>query len=362
MGGERVDNMSFAVTGGSGFVGRRLVEMLVERGASKVVSFDIAPVNPDPLLQVLNEEQLAKVDYVVGDITKYDNVKDAFRGVDCVFHIAALVGPFYPKDLYKKVNYDGTVNVIKACKELGIKKLVGSSSPSTRFDGNDVSGKREDELQIREPGQFLEPYAETKAMGEIALREACSESLLTVAIAPHQVYGPRDPLFLPNLLAANQKGQLRVFGNGNNEVSLTHVDNYCHGLILGANLLTPGSPILGKFYIITDGGKYKLWRLLDDAGMEMGYPSLFNKFKLPFTMMIVIAYILRFAASVTGLKFRLTPFTVKMLTIHRWFDISAAETDLGYKPVISHADGWAETKAWFVKNKVWWENRAKATL
>ncbi|CAN0461368.1 unnamed protein product, partial [Scytosiphon promiscuus] len=100
----------------------------------------------------------------------------------------------------------------------------------------------------------LQLYAESKAMGEKAALDACSDSLLTVAIAPHQIYGPRDNLFLPSLLEAAGNGQLRVFGNGMNKVSFTYLDNYCHGLILGYDALYKGSPALGKFYIVTDGG------------------------------------------------------------------------------------------------------------
>lgn len=61
-----------------------------------------------------------------------------------------------------------------------------SSSPSTRFDGNDIDGLRDIDMPIRPKGEFLEPYAETKAMGEMALRNACCDELMTVAIAPHQ--------------------------------------------------------------------------------------------------------------------------------------------------------------------------------
>jgi hypothetical protein len=78
------------------------------------------------------------------------------QGAECVYHIAALVGPYFPKEAYYKVNYLGTVNIIDACKKYGIGKIVMSSSPSTRFDGNDIMGKTEEDLQIRPPGQFLQ--------------------------------------------------------------------------------------------------------------------------------------------------------------------------------------------------------------
>ena len=135
-----------------------------------------------------------------------------------------------------------------------------------------MKGKSEQELFIINKGDytpvFLQPYAETKAMGEKVILDACGNSegdLLTIAVAPHQVYGPRDSLFLPSLLEAAGSGKLRIFGNGENLISFCHVDNYCHGLILGYEALRPDSPALGKFYIITDGQAIPFWKALDQV-------------------------------------------------------------------------------------------------
>lgn len=311
------------------------------------------------------------------------------EGADCVWHVAALVGPYHPKEAYYKVNYEGTLNVINACKKhkvggvgccapspgfaieasspllltrlLQVPRIVMSSSPSTRFDGKDISGLRESELKIQEPGKFLQAYAETKAMGEVALCEACCDELMTVAIAPHQVYGPRDGLFLPNMLHAIKTGKLRIFGNGENLVSFTHVDNYCHALILGYDALHKGSPALGKFYIATDGGAQKFWDLIDQAGTKMGYKSLHSKFHLPTPLMTVVAYICNIIGFMLGRKLKLNPFTVKMMTIDRWFNIEAAQKDLKYEPVISFEKGWQETLEWFADNKGWWIAKAEGT-
>lgn len=125
-----------------------------------------------------------------------------------------------------------------------------SSSPSTRFDGLDICGKREDEFDFGNgqeyPSKFIQAYAESKAKGEKvkidlplvclfskrrkkkrerrereretvicrqALRDANDgETFFTVAVAPHQVYGPRDMLFLHNLLLPARDGKLRIFG------------------------------------------------------------------------------------------------------------------------------------------------------
>ena len=183
-------HVSCLVTGGSGFVGQRLVEMLIERGADRVVSFDISPTPKDAM-------ESSKIEYVKGDLTNLEEVSKACIGVDCVYHIAALVGPYYPKEAYRTVNYEGTLNVIEACRLNGIKKIVMSSSPSTRFPYPDpnIEGLTEDQLKVINNGDyapvFLAAYAETKALGEKAVRDACGKEegdLLTIAVAPHQVF------------------------------------------------------------------------------------------------------------------------------------------------------------------------------
>lgn len=363
------------VTGGSGFVGQRLVEMLVERGCKKVISFDIAPTPKDGW-------QRDEIEYVKGDLTDAEFImklcatkwildkKEGEIGIECVFHIAALVGPYHHDDMYRKVNYDGSVNVLNGCKANNIKRIVMSSSPSTRFPYPDpnVRNKTEDELAVINGGdfapKFLQPYAETKAMGEKIVRDACGSKdsdLLTIAVAPHQVYGPRDGLFLPNLLDAAGSGKLRIFGDGQNKISFCHVDNYCHGLILGHEALYAGSPALGKFYIITDGPGVYFWKALDQCIIAMGFASLFDKFKVPGWLMMGIAHLVLFFGSIwhmlTGtpkhvinFKLKLIPFSIKMLLIDREFNIAAAKKDLKYEPIYSFEEGWAQTIEWFKEN------------
>lgn len=172
--------MAYLVTGGSGFVGQRLVEMLVERGASKVISYDISPKPKDAL-------ESSKIQYVQGDLTNLADFTHASAGVECIYHIAALVGPYHPKEAYRKVNYEGTLNVLKACESNGIKKIVMSSSPSTRFPYPDpnIEGLTEEQLVVINKGEyapvFLQPYAETKALGEKAVRDACGSKVIYAA-------------------------------------------------------------------------------------------------------------------------------------------------------------------------------------
>jgi hypothetical protein len=82
----------------------------------------------------------------------------------------------------------------------------------------------------------------------------------------------------------------------------------------------------------------------------MGFPSVWAKFKLPYLLMMAIATVCEAVGWVLGIKIKLNRFSVKMLTMHRWFDVSAAEKDLKYKPVVGFEEGWLGTQRWFKAN------------
>ena len=328
------------VTGGSGMVGRRVIELLLERGAQRVVCFDLCA----PAAQRLHH---SKVEYVIGDICDKQALEAACKGIDTVFHIAALVGPFFTHAMYEPVNYQGTLNVIAACRACGVKKLVDCSSPSTRFPGGDfggdITGQGEDELPY--PSRFSHEYARTKALGERAVLEAAAEPpLLTCAVAPHQVYGPTDQLFVPAMLDTARSGRLRIFGDGQNWVSFTHMDNIAHGLLCAANALkSADSPANGKFFVVTDGSCHNLWATIDSAVVQCGFTSLAIKWHLPLWLLYPLAYIGTLVTALTGRFVKLSPFTIRMLVINRYFDISRSRDILQYRPIVAFEDGWRET-------------------
>ncbi|KAJ8905323.1 hypothetical protein NDN08_001830 [Rhodosorus marinus] len=349
-----MDGLKCVVTGGSGFVGWRLVEMLVERGAREVISFDISP---QPEQAVPNP----KVKFVQGDIRKKDVVDSVIQGADVVFHIAAVVGTFHPKKLYEEVNYDGTMNILEACKKFKVKRMVLSGTPSTRFHhGVGISGKGIEEMEM--PKKFVAEYARTKAKAEIAVMNAITDDFLATCVMPHQVYGPYDTLFMPQLMYVSKKGILRVYGDGQNEISICYNDNYCHALMLAAEKLYAGSPVVGSSYIVTDGGKYKIWDLLDEASLYMGYGSIKEKQRIPYFVMMMIATISEFVSKLLGKVSRIQRFTVLMLMIDRWFDISAAERDLGYKPIKPTTEAWPETLQWFKEHEDFLIRKAQAAV
>ena len=115
----------------------------------------------------------------------------------------------------------------------------------------------------------------------------------------------------------------------------------------------PGSPALGKFYIVTDGdthpdpaGFLYFWEVMDQMAVAMGFPSILAKVMLPDWLLMPLAHLCDLIGRVFGRRLKLNPFNVRVLTMHRWFRIDAAIKDLGYYPIVPFREGWADTATW----------------
>lgn len=334
------------VTGTNGLVGQRLASMLVQRGAEKVIALDVTPVTED--IKKSHKDLLGanatKIEYVVGDITNVEQMNKLTQNVDCVFNVAAIVGPFYPHALYDKVNNVGVRVLVDACKANKVPKMVMTSSPSTRMNGDDIYNKKEEDMPDPLSFVHLQEYARTKALGEDYALNQNSKEFMVTAVGPHQVYGPTDRLFLPNFIETAQNGRLRILGSGRNLISMCHVDNCCHAHILAAAALkSPTVAPAGKYYVVTDGGAQFMWAALNHAVVGAGLTSLLEKFNLNTCLLMPVSYVSLWIGKVIGKPLKLNPFVVKMVSINRYFNIDNLVNDVGYYPIRSFQEAWPET-------------------
>jgi len=358
------------VTGSAGMVGMRMVRMLASRGAKRVVCVDVdesaehAAAFKD-LAEMCQQKHGTELVYCKADISdagallgeKNGSGQSPFDDAEVVFHLAALVGPFYKTELYNAVNNVGARNVLDAFLERGRSKngnlvLVDCSTPSTRYPPvGDIEGLMEHEMVYQDT---IHEYATTKACGEKYILQnngtptKAGGKLATCAVAPHQVYAPEDKLFLPSMLSTASTGKLRIFGKGDNIASFTHAENIAHALVLaGCKLKKEGSSsaAAGEFFVVTDGGAYNFWDCVDKAVVECGMPSLRQKLHLAPALLWCVAHIGVVYTWLTGRFVKLTPFTLRMLVINRTFCTAKARHVLGYAPVISFEEGWAGTVA-----------------
>ncbi len=182
------------VTGGGGFLGRYIVEHLRARGDE----VRVLARGEYPELKALG------VSCVRGDVRDRAAVSQAAANCETVFHVAAVPGIWGSWKHFYGVNTQGTLNVIEACRERGVRRLVYTSSPSVVFDGTPHLGTDE---TAPYPQRYLCHYPHTKALAEQAvLATNGRDGLLTCALRPHLIWGPRDNHLIPRLIRRAKSG------------------------------------------------------------------------------------------------------------------------------------------------------------
>jgi len=224
----------YLVTGGAGFIGSHLVEELLSRGERVRVLDNFSTGKRENLTP-----HARHIEIVEGDLRSQHTVREAVKGADYVLHQGAL--PSVPRSIEdpvttNDVNIGGTLNVLDAAKEAGVKRVVFASSSSVYGAGEGMP-KREDM-----PAQPISPYAVTKFTGEKYCR-VFSETygLETVALRYFNVFGPRmDPnstysAFIPIFIVGIIEGRsLTVNGDGTVSRDFTYITNVVHANMCAA--------------------------------------------------------------------------------------------------------------------------------
>ena len=325
--------MRALVTGGGGFMGAALARKLRERGDS---------------VRVFGRGSYAEleavgIDCACGDITDYEALKAACDDRDIVFHVAAKVGLWGAYEDFHAVNVDGTKNVLRACSEQGMSKLVFTGSPSVVFHGGDVEGVNE---SAPYPAQFDSFYSSTKALSEQMVLAANHDQLATVSLRPHFIWGPGDRNLLPRVVAKARAGRLFRIGDDNKLVDTIYVDDAVSAHILAAIQLSPLSEIAGKAYFLSGDDPRPFWEIVERMLAAAGLGPV--KKRVPKQ----VAYALAAVCEGTWRALRLpsepplTKFLVNTMTTSHWFDISAAKRELGWKPQVKIEDGMARVAHW----------------
>jgi len=256
--------MNALVTGGGGFLGRHIVKQLLARGDGVTVfARGSYPGLVDAGATLIN-----------GDLMDRGALRAACAGMDCVFHTAAYTKMAGPWRRFHGPNVLGTLNVIDACLARGVPRLVYTSSPSVVFANSDHKGVDE---SVPYPARHESYYDRSKAMAEKAVLEADGERLCTCALRPHLIFGPGDPHLLTGIVAAARAGRLPRIGDGRNMVDWVYVEDAARAHLLAADRLTPGSPVAGSAYFISQDEPVLLYPWLDELLARLDIPPVRKK-------------------------------------------------------------------------------------
>jgi nucleoside-diphosphate-sugar epimerase len=282
------------------------------------------------------------VEIIRGDIGDRDTVVNAAEGCDVIFHVAARAGVWGDYDDYYQCNVTGTKNIIDACKAHNIKKLIYTSSPSIVFAG-------EDEENINEStpyaDHFLTAYQKTKALAEQMVLEANNETLATVALRPHLIWGPGDPHLVPRIVERAKAGRLRLVGKQNNLVDSTYIDNAALAHVLAAEALETNTNCTGKTYFISNDEPLPMKELINKILAAANLPPVSKS--IPTQLAYTIGMMMEFVYRIFKLKDEpiMTRFVARQLSCSHWYDLTAAKNDLGYQAKVTIDEGMERLKA-----------------
>jgi len=258
--------MRFLITGGAGFIGSNIAAYLTEKGDQVRILDNFSSGRRENIEGLPNS-----VEVIEGDIRDYWTVARAVDGVDYVLHQAAL--PSVPRSVKNPltsnaVNVDGTLNVLEAAKNTGVKKLVYASSSSVYGESEELP-KHEN----MNPSP-LSPYAVTKLTCEYYCRIYWKlYRFPTVSLRYFNIFGPhQDPTseyaaVIPKFITALLEGTPpTVYGDGEQSRDFTHIDN-----CIDANILAiTNDQIVGTHFNVACGGQFTLNELLDKLRTIIG--------------------------------------------------------------------------------------------
>ena len=324
----RVPQSAF-VTGGSGFIGGRLIRRLVAGGA-KVRALARSDRSA-AAVEDLGAEP------VRGDLADIDAMADGAQGCEAAFHLAAHLGQWGSRQEFEHDNVTGTENALDACRRAGVRRFVHCGTEAALLAGEPLVNVDES-APLRPDSKAL--YSSTKAKAEHAVLDANGDGFETVVVRPRFVWGAGDTTLLPELVKMAKAGRFAWIGGGRHRTSTTHVDNVAEGLLLGAERGRPG-----EVYFVTDGEPVVFREFVSELFETQGVEPPTRSVPAPLARAMAGGSELAWRALPLKGEPSLTRLGYWLSAQECTIDISKARRDLGYEPVISREDGLAELRA-----------------
>ncbi|KAB2039514.1 hypothetical protein ES319_D02G015200v1 [Gossypium barbadense] len=344
------------VLGGRGFIGRTLVNRLLRLGgwivrvadsSSHSLLLDTSSGSDSLLSDAISSGQAT---FCHVDVLDTSQIVKVTTGADVVFYMEPTDLDTHDFSNCYMIIVQGAKNVINACQESKVKRLVYNSSADVVFDGSqDILNGDE---SFAYPGKFKDMTVDLKFQAEGLIRLANNiGGLQTCVLRPSNVFGLGETQFVP-LLANLAKFGLAKFitGSGGNMSDFTYVENVAHAHICAAETMDSWVvSVAGKAFFITNLEPIMFWEFISLILEGLGYQRPF--IKVPTWMVSYVVILSQYIHDKLGYrmyKYSVSPhYIVQLASRNRTFDCSAAQKHLGYSLVVSLEDGIKSTVASF---------------
>ncbi len=315
-------NKKVLVTGADGFIGSHLVEALLGECCDVKAFVFYNSFNTNGWIDTFSNEKLKQIEVFAGDIRDPNGVRVATKGVDIVFHLAALIGiPFsyHSPDSYIDTNIKGTLNVLQACRDYDIERVIVTSTSEVYGSAQYVP------IDEKHPLQGQSPYSASKIGADKVVESfSCSFDLPVVIARPFNTYGPRQsaraviPIIITQLLNGNKD---ILLGSLHPTRDFTFVSDTVEAFIR----ITESDETCGKIFNIGSGFEISIGELTKSIA------RLINK-----DHDIVLD------------EKRMRP---QKSEVHRlWADSTLAQKTFGWRPKVSIEEGLQRTIEWISAN------------
>jgi nucleoside-diphosphate-sugar epimerase len=318
------------VTGATGFTGSHLCERLVREGQS--VRALVRKSGPNAVLRDCG------VDMVLGDLRDLPSLERAMKGVEVVYHIAAL---FRPENVSRKemweTNVLGTRNILDAAIKADVERFIHCSTIGVH---GDIRNPPANEEAPYAPGDY---YQESKTEGErLVLRYMAENRIPAVVFRPGGIYGPRDWRFL-KLVKAIKNRKFVMLGSGEVIYQMIYIDDLIDGIVLCGS----EEQALGHVYILTGEEPTTLNQLVRLIAEVLQVAP--TRLRFPVTPVYFAGFACELLCKPLGINPPLYRRRVDFFRKTRCFDISKAKRQLGFKPKTALRNGLTLTVEWYQK-------------
>jgi 2-alkyl-3-oxoalkanoate reductase len=323
--------MTVLVTGGAGFLGSHVTDLLLASGERPRVL-----VRPG---ERVSAPAGADVEVHVGDVADRGTLEAALDGVERVLHCAARTGPWGPEAEYARTNVHGLEALIRTAVDAGVRRLVHVSSMSVH--GVDVRGAADESSPLRDEPN---PYCRSKVAGERLIERLVRDEGAPVTIVrPGWIYGPRDTGSFARIARMIDRRRFVMAGSGHNHVPLIYVDDVARGVLLASR---PDQAV-GRAYLLVNDEPVTQRDFVAAIAAELGVPAPARR--VPYRLGLTLAAIAEGAARLLSPSTPppATRFGIQLLGGENRFDITRARQELGFAPLVPLAEGVSRSVAWY---------------